>query len=849
VIAATMKSLLSRKLRLLLSGLAVVLGVMAVSGAFVVTDSLSRSFDTLFDTAFAELDVQVTGPQYVDDGERGGEPVTEPVPAALVDEVAAVPGVSQAAGNVFVDGARVVGKDGKLIGSRGPPRFGTAWRGEVDMVELRSGRGPSTPDEIAVNAGLAKAAGFRLGDRVDVLTLEPKQTFTLVGIFGYSGDRDSFGGETRVAFTPAVAQRLMLGEEGVFSEVVARASDGASQEQLRDRVAAAVGSHYTVRTGEQVADDQAAGIATFLDIIRNVLLGFAGVALLVGTFLILNTFSILVAQRTGELALFRALGASRRQLIASVLLEATIIGVVAATLGLFAGVGLGALLQRLIESQGNSNLPGSGASLPLVAVVASYSVGLLVTLAAALVPAVRASRIAPVAAMRSVSAAERPLTVLSLAGALLAGVGSAAVGTALWRDLGDTRLAVLLGGVVAVFVGVAMLTPLVTRPVVGLLGRGLAWSVPGQLGRRNSARNPRRTAVTAAALMIGMALVTGVSVLAGSLKASIEDLVQQDLGADLVIAAASDGRSAPKFDPRVVDEAAQLPAVDQAVTVYTDVAQLDASAVPVMAGDVGALVDVFRLQGASGELRTLRAGEVVIDSAFAMERGLDVGDRLELATSRAGDRSYTVVGTHEPSELVSGPVLSVADARTRFTSSQAAFGYVTVESGADVPAVKASIAKLLASQPEVTVDDRSGFVAQQSAQVDTITVMLYALLGLALVIAVLGIVNTLALSILERTRELGLVRAVGMRRGQVAGMVAVESVVISVFGALLGLLVGSGLGAAVVGALDEDIPVLSIPWATLGVFVAIAAVAGVAAALLPAVRAARVDVLKAIAYE
>jgi len=849
MIAATMKSLLSRKLRLLLSGLAVVLGVMAVSGALVVTDSLGRSFDTLFDTVFAELDVQVTGPRYVDEGARGGEAVTEPVPGALVDEVSAVPGVREAAGNVFVDGARVVGKDGKVIGSRGPPRFGVSWRGEVDMVELRAGHGPTKADEIAVNAGLAKAAGFHLGDRVEVLTLEPKQAFTLVGIFGYSGERDSFGGETRVAFTPAVAQRLMLGEEGVFSELIVRADDGVSQAVLRDRVAAAIGSHYTVRTGEQVADDQAAGLATVLDILRNVLLGFAGVALLVGSFLILNTFSILIAQRTSELALFRALGASRRQLIAAVLLEAAIIGVVASTLGLFAGAGLGALLKRLIESVGNSNLPGSGVSLPLVAVVASYGVGLLVTVAAALVPALRASRIAPVAAMRAASAAEQPLTVLSLAGAVLAAGGVAAVGTALLRDVGDGRLAVLLGGVLAVFVGVAMLTPLVTRPVVGLLGRVLAWSVPGELGRRNSARNPRRTATTAAALMIGMALVTGVSVLAGSLKASIEDLVQRDLGADLVIAGESDGRGVATFDPRVVDEAAGLAGVDQAVAVYADMAQQGTAAVPVMAGDVEALTDVLRLQRVGGELRTLRAGEVVVDSAFAGELSLSVGDRLELATVRGGQRSYTVVGIHEPTQLVSGPVLSVEDARAGFSTPQAALGYVTVDPGADVSAVKASVARLLESQPEASVEDRTGFVAQQSAQVDLITVMLYGLLGLALVIAVLGIVNTLALSVLERIRELGLVRAVGMRRGQVAGMVAVESVVISVFGALLGLLVGAALGSAVVRAFESDIPVLSIPWATLAGFVAIAALAGVAAALLPAIRAARVDVLKAIAYE
>jgi len=701
VIAATLKSLLSRKLRLLLSGLAVVLGVMAVSGALVVTDSLGRSFDALFQTANADLDVQVAGPQYVDDGERSGEPVTEPLPAALVEQVAAVPGVRTAVGDVFVDGARVVGKDGKVIGSRGPPRFGVAWRGEDGTVELRSGRGPSAPDEVAVNAGLAKAAGFRLGDRVDVLTRQPNQTFTLVGIFGYSGNRDSFGGETRVAFTPAVAQRLMLGEDrvfgedSVFSEIRVRAEDGVGQAELRDRVQAAVGSRYTVRTGEQVAADEAAGLAEFLGVIRSVLLGFAGVALLVGCFLILNTFSILVAQRIGELALFRALGASRGQLIRSVLLEAVLIGVIASTLGLFAGVGVGALLQRLFEAQAGSALPGSGASLPLVAVLASYTVGLVVTVLAAVVPALRASRIAPVAAMRQSSAPERPLTVLTLAGGALALGGATAVGTAL---LGGAGLAVLLGGVLGVFVGVAMLTPVVTRPVVGLLGRALSWSVPGQLGRRNSARNPRRTAITAAALMIGMALVTGVSVLADSLKASIEDRVQQDLGADLVVAGDSGGRATPNFDPAVLDSVARISGVERAVAVYTDVAQAGGSAVPVAAGDLPGLTAVFKLALTAGELRTLQPGEIVVDTTFAAERGLTVGEQVDLATTRGGQQAYTVVGIHEPTQLLPGPVLSVEDGRAGFRSSQAAMGYIEV-GAADVGAVKRQVASLLAATP------------------------------------------------------------------------------------------------------------------------------------------------------
>lgn len=843
---ATLKSLLSRKLRLVLSGLAVVLGVMAVSGALVVTDTLGRGFDALFSTVFTDLDVQVTGARAVGAADASEDEVTALVPAGVVAEVAAVPGVKKATGAIFEPGAMAIGKDGKPIVSNGPPSFGVNWTGENGLVQLRSGRGPRAPDEVAVNAGLAKTAGFAAGDRIDVVTPAGRRTFTLTGVFGYSGDRDTFGGETRVAFSEPVAQQLMLGRTGVFNGVDAEAEDGVSQGVLRDRVVDALGTGYTVRTGQQVADEQSAALGQFIGIIRNVLLGFAGVALLVGIFLILNTFSIVLAQRTRELALFRSLGASRGQVVGSVLVEAVVIGVIAGTLGLAAGFGVAALLKMLMESRSGANLPGDGLTVPVSAIVAAYAVGIVVTVVAALLPAVRASRIPPIAAMRDAATPDRPLTALTIAGSVLAAAGGGAVGLALF---GDANLWTLLGGVLATFVGVSMLTPAIARPVVSLLGAAFAWSVPGKLGRHNSARNPRRTAITAAALMIGAALVTGVSVVASSLTASIDRLVTQDLGAELVISGAPRGGLPPTFDPAVIDAARRIPGVAQAVAVRTDVAQAGGDATPVLAADLPALATVFKLDRTAGTLRALNQGELVVDDEFAADHDLTVGGTLPLTTPRGERREFTVVGIHARTELVAGPVLSVADA-AGFRSPRATQGYLKLADGADPDAVAARVGTLLADEPEVSVQDQSDYADQQTGQVDTVVLMLYILLGLAIVIAVLGIINTLALSIVERTRELGLLRAIGARRGQVRLMVVVESVVIAVFGALLGMVVGSGLGVAAVRALkDQGIPELALPWTTMAAFLTIAVAVGLVAAVIPAIRASRTKILDAIAYE
>src|ERR1700730_17055731 len=585
---------------------------MAVSGALVLTDSLGRSFDALFQTIDNNIDVSVVAAQHVDPNQSGGL-FTLPIPAATVARVAAVPGVKKATGTVAADGARAIGPDGKVISLQGPPRLGLAWRGTSSLVQLRSGRGPRAADEVAINATLAKAGKFKVGSPIEVLTLQPRRTFTVVGIFGYPGGRDSVGGETTVAFTEPVAQELMLGRLGVYSGIDVSAKNGVSPEKLRDNVRAALGSGYQVRTGKQVAADDAAGLRQFLDIIRNVLLGFAGVTLFVGIFLIINTFSILVAQRTKELALFRALGASRGQVLGSVLIEAVAIGLVASTFGLLAGFGLAALLRKAFEAFGGSNLPSPGAGIPIAPIIAGYLVGLVVTAVAAFLPALRASRIPPVAAMRDAATPDRPLTVITIAGAIPTAIGVAAVGTALLVDLGDYRLWTLIAGVLLVFIGIAMLTPAISRPVVSMLGRTLTWSVAGELGRRNSARNPRRTAITAATLMIGIALVTGISVIGSSLKASLDQLTTQSLRAPAVIASAK-----------------QIWGGSQAVALYTDFGQSGTTVVPVEAGDGAMLADIFSLETQSGRLRTLNRGESAVDGGFAKSRHLSVGSTVDI---------------------------------------------------------------------------------------------------------------------------------------------------------------------------------------------------------------------------
>lgn len=861
MVKATLRGLLARKLRLTLAGLAVVLGVMAVSAAMVTTTTIGAGFDSIFATATSGIDVSVTGRSDVDAG-MGGKGFTPPVPSSLVSEVRDVPGVRSATGEVSVDGARPVGKDGKVIAVSGPPRSGVAWHGETGMVRLRQGRGPGADNEVAINAGLADRGPFAVGDTIDVLTLAPRRSFRIVGIYGFSNGRGTQSGDTQVAFVEPVAQKLMLGKTGTYSSVTVTAEPGVSKAELKKRVASALGGRYTVRTGDELAVSIAADGKAFGEIVRMILLGFSGLSLLVGIFLILNTFSILVAQRTSELALMAALGARRRQIVGAVLVEASIVGVVASAVGIGLGIGISKLLTMVMESRSGTALP-VGLMIPLPGLVYAFGVGVGVTLVAALAPAVRASRVPPVAAMVASAAEQRSLTGITVLGAVPAVVGTGGVVASVLFDLGPVTWVALVGGIVLGLLGLALLTPIASRALLPVVGRVMGWSMPAKLGRRNAARNPRRTAITVSTLVITLGLVGGVSVVAQSLRADLGGNATRGLGADLVISGdgvsqraggtqlgpptAADGRVMPTFSATVLDRARTLPGVSAAVGQFEDTVRLQGKdgtvPSPAAAGDVRALSSVLDI----GSVRVPRDGEVVLDTSTLSARGWHVGDTVRIATQRAGWHEYTIVGSYRPSYLLRGPVFAASSATSLFVTQSPAIGYVTLDPGADSAAVTRSVAGLLADNPEVSVQDRTQLADDAASQVDIAETMLYVLLGLSVVIGILGIVNTMALSVLERTRELGLLRAIGLRRSHMVNMVVSESLVMSVFGALLGLVAGGLAGAAATHGLG--LSTLEIPWTSLAVFLGLAVVAGLLAALMPSTRAAKVNVLSAIAYE
>jgi putative ABC transport system permease protein len=850
LIRATLKSLLARKLRLVLSGLAVVLAVMFIAGSFVLTDTLGRSFDNLFKDAYENVDLQVAGKPTIDSESGFAAPVT--IPASTVDRVRSVPGVSEATGFVEANGARVIGKNGKLLANASGARLAGNWvREEGDLIKLRAGDPPRGDNDVVINGQVAKDGDFKVGDPIDIITLADglRHTFRVSGIVVYSGGRDSIGGEHYVLFTEPVAQRLMLGEPDVYSVVHVRAASGTSIATLQAALRSAMGPQFLVETGDELAAKNAQPIKTIFGYFNRILLGFGAVALLVGVFLILNTFSIIVAQRTRELALMRAMGAGRLQVVGSVLIEALIVGLIGSTLGFLAGLGLGAVgAWGLTKLVGGVDLAGLG--IPAASYLLSFTVGTMVTVLAALVPAVKASRIAPVEAMREAAATDRPLTWLTIAGGVVTAAGAALLAFGL-AGQGDATLTLILVGVLLTLVGVALLTPFVCRPVVSILGRIFSWSVPGKLGRRNSARNPRRTAITAAAVMIGIALVTGISTVFASVSTTATRAIDKQLAADLIVAGEQTSEVAPVIDTAALRRIKELPEVSNAAAVtFEFFAKANGRDAIVFAyDDWAAARRALKLGTGSGDVTTLGEGQVILDPQTAEDRNLKVGDRVALILPR-GERTYTVVGITTESNANNGFVIPMADAQRLFRTAAPTQAYLKLRDGASQSAVKRQVDEILKDSPEVTVQTRDEFISNQLFFINFLLGAVQILLLIAIAISILGVINTLVLSVLERTRELGMLRAIGLRRSQTMRMITVESVVISLFGTLLGLGVGAGLGIAVVRALkDQGITDLSLPWALMLVYLFAALIIGVGAAVIPAIRAARLNVLNAIAYE
>lgn len=836
MLRATFKSLRARKLRLILSAASIVLGVSFVAGAFVLTDSLGRVFDDLFATTSRNVAVDVS-PQTVSSDSGNGIGGGKVLPAALVDKIKAVDGVEEVSGQVS-GSAQLVDKLGKVVGTGGAPTLGFNWAESRRLFtgKISAGTAPQTGDEIAINRALAEKTGYQVGDVAPVLTDAPLKSYTIAGIVEYDG-KGSFAGETSIFFDTPTAQRI-LNSPGGYSEISVAAKDGVSQADLRDRVAKVLPPGVKAVTGEKLAKDQASAVKKGLGFFNTFLLTFALIALFVGAFIIFNTFSMLVAQRTRELALMRALGASRGQVNRAVLLEAVVVGLISSVIGLVLGIGVALGLKALFGVFG-AVLPDGPTIVAARTVIAAFLVGTLVTAAAALMPARRAGRVAPIAALRDAATPDRSLRRQTIGGLVLLVLGGAAMAKALI----DGGLPLLGGGTLLTFVGIAMLSPLVSRPVASIVGRLFSRKLPGRLGRDNAVRNPRRTAATAAALMIGVALISAVSVLGASLKSSVAVATQQAIGAEFVLNVQGAG-----FPDDVFTKVKAQPGVKDAVGIKFDAARIASKEKFVTALPSSALGDLVTVQTIDGSAK-LGADSILLSENAAKEQKVKPGSTMSVLLARTGVHKLRVEGVYKANQLLGDYLVSDAQA-DGFTSQRNAAGLVSLAAGADAATVRKGLEAAVAAYPNVTVEDQSEFVAAAAEQVNQIVTIINILLGLSVLIALLGVINTLALSVIERTRELGLLRAVGMARKQVKRMIRVEAVLICAFGGLLGLIVGAAFGVALQQALKgQGVTELGFPVVTLLVYLVGAALAGVLAAWLPARRASRLNVLEAIATE
>lgn len=839
-----LRNLWAHKLRLFLSGTAVVLGVAFVSGTMVFTDTLNQTFSSLFEDSASDVTVS---PKTAFDTGLAGTAVGGTVPSmpeTVVARVAAVDGVAVAEGYVQAEGVYVIDKDGDVLNTGGAPGIGANWSDEPDLGggTLVDGRAPNGPAEIVVDTGTVDKTGYEVGDTVPLVTTGPRVRATLVGVtkFGESG---GLAGASLTLFDLETAQRLLL-EPGRVGGVSVLVDDGVTDAEAAERITSALGPEFEVKTQAEQAQELTAQLEDSLQFINIFLLVFAGVALFVGSFLILNTFSMLVAQRTRELALFRALGASRRQTTGSVLGEALVLGVLGSVVGLGLGYGL-ALALKAIFGRFGLTLDGS---LVFSATTVAWSVGIgvLVTLAAAYLPARRASRVPPVVAMNAdVPVPHRPLRLRLWLGAPLVVIGAGALTAGPRAFEGDTAAAAAGIGGYALVIGAIVLAPLLARPFIRLVGSALprVAGKTGQLAQQNAMRNPRRTATTASALMIGLALVTGFSIIGASMKSSVDEVIGDTMQADYVVSTSV----AQPFTPALADELAETGGVDSVTRTRFGVGRFDGEESLLVAYDTATVGESLEVDFTSGGFEGLRGRGLLVDEVIAEERGWQVGDTVELQMQNGVRRSLRVGGTFERNNALGTYVLSLGTYTEMGGAPMDRYVYVNLSRDAGA-ATREAVEAVTAAYPVVDLKDAEAFQDEERGQVDQMLMLVNALLVLSVLIAVLGVVNTLALSVIERTRELGLLRAVGMRRRDVRRMVRWEAVIISLYGAVAGLVVGLLFGIGITSALrSQGISAVVVPYGQLGAFLLIGGAIGVVAAIVPARRAARLRVLDAIA--
>ncbi|MEJ7785522.1 MAG: FtsX-like permease family protein [Solirubrobacteraceae bacterium] len=842
-----LRGLLARRTRLALTALAVALGVTLITGTYVFTDTINGSFDKIFTQSYADTDVVVTPLQ--PDGFSGEDDIP-PMPAELLETVRQIPGIEEAQGNIFSPGATILGKDGEPVGSGGAPQFivSTPEIDRFSVLDATEGRLPTAVGEVAIIKSTVDREGFAIGDRIPIQGVSPRRDYELVGVLKIAGV-DSFGGASAAMFTLNEAQRIS-GRRSEFDQIDAAAAGGVDEQELKRRLQAALPDTVTVRTGTEQAASQSKDIRDNLGFLRTALLAFAGIALFVGAFIIFNTFSITVAQRTREFALLRTLGATRRQILTSVLTEGLVIGIVGAALGLGLGIFLAQGLKALFGAIG-VELPSSGTVIATRTIVVSLLIGTVVTVISSVVPAVRATRVPPVAALRegAVLPPGRGARFVTPLAALLSLAAIALLCVGLFADLDSGPALSLVGlGAALGFIGVALLSPRLVGPLANAIGGPLEriTGVTGRLARENAIRQPGRTAATAAALMVGVTMFAFASIFAASARSTIRDAVEQGSKAELILQA-SDGFSA--FTPQAAEAVAKLDGIERVTPVRFTDGRSGGKTRSVVGIDPETFSSLYDAGEGQEALAQLGPGEAVASKSYAEAEGLAVGDRVQLRTVRNSVAALDISGIVDDKGHVTGQLtVTIDELDTAFGADKDGVVFIGVSEGKDPEAVRAAIDVLLERDfPQLEALSNEDFIDKQAGQIDQLLYLIYALLVLTVIVALFGIVNTLVLSITERTRELGMLRAIGTSRGQIRSMIRMEAVILGTIGGVLGVVLGTGL-ALLVSRVVEDFR-LSIPLPTMAALLVLAAFAGVLASVIPARRAAKLDVLRALAYE
>ncbi|MEU4280768.1 FtsX-like permease family protein [Streptomyces tanashiensis] len=855
VLKTSLRNFFAHKGRMALSAVAVLLSVAFVSGTLVFTDTMNTTFDKLFASTASDVTVSPKAAAADDEIPQNGRP--ESLPASLVEQARKVEGVKDAQGSVASTSVTVVDAKNKNVGpTGGAPTIAVNWTpNELRSVEIASGHEPRGPTEVVVDGATAEKHGLKLGDELRTIAVTGDFTAKIVGTVEFKVTNP---GATVVYFDTATAQRELLGKTGLFTQVSVDAKPGVSDDALKADLAAALGGGYKLQTAAEVADAGRESMAGFLDVMKYAMLGFAGIAFLVGIFLIVNTFSMLVAQRTREIGLMRAIGSSRKQVNRSVLVEALLLGLVGSVAGVAAGVGLAVGLMKLMSSMG-MELSTRDLTVAWTTPAVGLALGIVVTVLAAYIPARRAGKVSPMAALRDAGtpADGKAGRVRGVLGLVLTGAGAAAlVAAARAAEAGPGSLWLGLG-VVLTLLGFVVVGPLLAGGVVRALGAVVLriFGPVGRMAERNALRNPRRTGATAAALMIGLALVAGLSVVGSSMVASATEELDRSVGADYIVRSATGQPIVPQAQAALekapgLDHVTEYKWVDAKVTdprgkVSTaDLAATD----PTYVKDLRRETTAGTLTDAYGE------NAMSVGSDYATEHGVKVGDVLTVAF-KGGDTAKLKVAaiTADVGQVDKGAMYtSVSTVARHLPAERVPHSLLILASAKDGQETRAyqALKDALAPYPQYKVSNQADYKEELQDQVGQLLNIVYGLLALAIIVAVLGVVNTLALSVVERTREIGLMRAIGLSRRQLRRMIRLESVVIALFGALLGLGLGMGWGTAAQKLLAlEGLGVLEIPWPTIVTVFIGSAFVGLFAALVPAFRAGRMNVLNAIASE